>query len=174
VLGGAPPTREQLPQLNFLENVINESMRILPPVPFTIRATQRDMAMGPADVPRNTRVLCSHYLTHHMAEIYPEPERFRPERWQSIEPSQYEFLPFSAGPRVCIGASFAFQVLKISLAMMLQRFRFSVIPRSRIDRVIRITMGPREGLPMTIHPNDRKFAANEVRGQIHEMVQMSS
>jgi cytochrome P450 len=174
VLGGAPPTREQLPQLTFLENVINESMRILPPVPFTIRATQRDTPMGPVEVPRNTRVFCSHYLTHHMPEIYPEPERFRPERWQSIEPSQYEFLPFSAGPRACIGASFAFQVLKISLAMMLQRFRFSVVPGSRIDRVIRITMGPREGLPMTIHPNDRKFAASAVRGQIHEMVDLSS
>lgn len=173
VLGGAPPTREQLPQLRFLENVINESMRILPPVPFTIRATQRDIAMGPVEVPKNTRVLCSHYLTHHLPELYPEPERFRPERWENIQPSQYEFMPFSAGPRVCIGASFAFQVLKISLAMMLQKFRFSVVPGSRIDRVIRITMGPREGLPMTVHPNDRKFAASEVCGQIHEMVQLT-
>ena len=173
VLAGAPPTREQLPQLTFLENVINESMRILPPVPFTIRATQRDLAMGPVEVPKNTRVLCSHYLTHHMPELYPEPERFRPERWQSIEPNQYEYMPFSAGPRVCIGASFAFQVLKVSLAMMLQRFRFSMVPGTRIDRVIRITMAPREGLPMMVYPNDRKFAASEVRGQIHEMVQLN-
>jgi cytochrome P450 len=78
---------------------------------------------------------------------------------------------FSAGPRACIGASFA-PVLKIcdndASAVSLQHDS-----RSRIDRVIRITMGPREGLPMTIHPNDRKFAASEVRGQIHEMVQMS-
>ena len=173
VLAGAPPTREQLPQLTFLENVINESMRILPPVPFTIRAAQRDLAMGPVEVPKNTRVLCSHYLTHHMPELYPEPERFRPERWQSIEPNQYEYMPFSAGPRVCIGASFAFQVLKVSLAMMLQRFRFSIVPGTRIDRVIRITMAPREGLPMTVYPNDRKFAASEVRGQIHEMVHLN-
>jgi cytochrome P450 len=172
VLAGAPPTREQLPQLTFLENVINETMRILPPVPFTIRATQRDLAMGPVEVPRNTRVLCSHYLTHHLPELYPEPERFRPERWRDIEPNQYEYMPFSAGPRLCIGASFAIQVLKISLAMMLQKFRFSVVPGARIDRVIRITMAPRAGLPMMVFANDRKFAASEVRGQIHEMVAM--
>jgi cytochrome P450 len=71
---------------------------------------------------------------------------------------------------MCIGAAFATQLLKISLAMMLKRFRFSVVPRTRIDHVIRITMQPRHGLPMIICKNDRKFAPSEVRGQIREMV----
>ncbi|MBA2586807.1 MAG: hypothetical protein H0U99_10040 [Chthoniobacterales bacterium] len=62
------------------------------------------------------------------------------------------------------------QVVKISLAMMLQQFRFTVVPGTRIDRVIRITMNPRHGLPMMVAPNDRKFATSDVHGQIREMV----
>ncbi len=65
---------------------------------------------------------------------------------------------------------FAMQVVKISLAMMLQQFRFTVVPGTRIDRVIRITMNPRHGLPMMVAPNDRKFATSDVHGQIREMV----
>jgi cytochrome P450 len=170
VLGGNPPVAEQLARLPFLNNVIKESMRVLPPVPYTVRATTKYLNMGPHRVPTGARILCSHYLTHHLPDLYPEPERFRPERWNEIDPNQYEYMPFSAGPRVCIGAMFATQLLKISLATMLQRFRFTVVPETRIDRIVRITMQPRQGLPMMISKNDRKFAASPVLGQIREMV----
>ena len=171
-LSGGPPTRDQLAQLGFLDCVIKESMRILPPVPFTIRATDDDVVMGSLKLGHGTRVICSHYLTHHLPELYPEPERFHPERWREIEPNQYEYLPFSAGPRACIGAMFAFQVLKISLAMMLRRFRFTLVPGARIDPTIRITMNPRNGMPMQIDPNDRQHTASPVRGRIREMVML--
>jgi cytochrome P450 len=170
VLAGAAPTREQLAELSFLDCVIKESMRILPPVPFTIRATEDDLAMGPLLLRHGTRVICSHHITHHLSDLYPEPEQFRPNRWQEINPTQYEYMPFSAGPRACIGAMFAFQVMKISLSMMLQKFRFNVVPNTRIDRVVRIKMNPRHGLPMVLSENDRNFPVTKVRGQIHEMV----
>ena len=170
VLSGNSPTPNKLPELEFLSWVIKESMRVLPAVPYAIRATARRVKIGPFKLPHGSTIVCGHYLTHHMAEIYSEPERFRPERWQSIDPGQYEYLPFSAGPRMCIGAGFATQLLKISLALMLQRFRFQVIPGSRIDRVVRITMQPRHGMPMKIIENDRQYSASEVTGQIHEMV----
>ena len=169
-LGGDSPNPDQLAQLPYLSDVIKESMRILPPVPYTVRATTKYLDMGSHTVPTGARIVLSHYLTHHLPEIYPEPERFRPERWREIDPNQYEYLPFSAGPRMCIGAMFATQLLQISLATMLQRFRFTVVPETRIDRAVRITMQPRHGLPMMIFSNDRKFAASEVRGQIREMV----
>jgi cytochrome P450 len=171
VLGGGVPTREQLPQLSLLDRVIKESMRILPPVPFTIRAADEDqIPMGSLTLGHGTRVICSHFLTHHLADIYPEPERFRPDRWRKVNPTQYEYMPFSAGPRACVGAMFALQVLKISLAIVLQRFRFTVIRGAQIDRVVRITMNPRYGMPMVLHENDRRYESSEVRGQIHEMV----
>ena len=171
ILGGSAPSREQLAKLVFLDCVIKESMRILPPVPFTIRAVDYDkVALGPLMLRHGTRVICTHYLTHHLAEIYPDPKKFQPERWLRIAPNQYEYLPFSAGPRGCVGAMFATQVLKISLAIMLQKIRFTVVPGTRIDRAVRITMNPRYGLPMLMVQNDRKFRASPVCGQIHEMV----
>lgn len=173
VLAGKAPAPDQVGQLEFLSRVIKESMRVLSPVPYAIRATARRVKIGPLALPHGSTIVLGHYLTHHMPEIYPEPNRFRPDRWQSIEPSQWEYLPFSAGPRVCVGAIFATQLLKISLALMLQRFRFSVVPGSRIDRVVRITMQPRQGMPMKIFENDRQYTASEVTGQIHEMVALS-
>ncbi len=170
VLGGTPPTMENLAQLTFLERVIKESMRILPPVPFTIRAANHEAMLGPIRVPQGSRVICSHFLTHHLPEIYPEPELFQPERWRTIEPTQFEYMPFSAGPRACIGAMFAMQALKISLALMLQKFRFAVAPGARIDRVVQITMVPRYGMPMTVSENDRQYVSGKVTGQIHDMV----
>ena len=173
VLSGNAPAPADLPRLEFLAHVIKESMRVLSPVPYAIRATARKVKIGPLALPHGSTIVCGHYLTHHMPEIYPEPERFRPERWQSIDPSQWEYLPFSAGPRVCVGAIFATQLLKISLALMLQRFRFSVVPGTRIDRVVRVTMQPREGMPMRVFENDRQYSSSEVTGQIHEMVTLN-
>jgi cytochrome P450 len=172
VLSGSAPSPDQLPKLEFLACVIKESMRVLSPVPYAIRATARRVKIGSLTLPHGSTIVCGHYLTHHMPELYPEPERFQPERWNSIDPSQYEYLPFSAGPRACIGAIFATQLLKISLTLMLQRFRFAVVPGTRIDRVARITMQPRHGMPMMIFDNDRQYASSRVAGQIHEMVEL--
>ena len=174
VLGDAPPDFDQLPQLPFLHWVIKESMRILPPVPYTVRVAQQPLKVGPFEVPQETRVIASHYLTHHLPDLYPEPERFRPERWRNINPTQYEYLPFNAGPRICIGGAFANQVLKISLAMILQRFRFTVVPGTRINRVVAISMNPRHGLPMIVAKKDRNYSVSEVRGQIRKMVDFSA
>jgi len=170
VLEGANPTREQLTQLPYLDCVIKESMRILPPVPFTIRAAARESEMNGLRIPKNSRVICSHFLTQHLPELYPNPEQFLPDRWREIDPTQYEYFPFSAGPRACLGAMFAMQVLRISLAMMLQRFRFTVVPGTRVDRSIHVTMVPRYGMPMLIETNDRRFTASKIEGQIHDMV----
>jgi cytochrome P450 len=172
VLNGNPPTNEQLARLSFLQCVVKESMRILPAVGYTVRTAQKEVTIGSETVPRGTKVVCSHYVTHHLPELYPDPEKFFPERWRTIDPNQYEYLPFSAGPRMCIGGMFAMQLIKISIAMMLQRFRFTVVPGIRIDRTSRITMNPTKGLPMMVCPNDRKFTASEVRGQIREMVKL--
>jgi len=60
--------------------------------------------------------------------------------------------------------------LKISLAMILQRFRFTVVPGTRINRIVAISMNPRHGLPMIIAKKDRNYSVNEVCGQIREMV----
>jgi cytochrome P450 len=174
VLHGSAPSIETLDQLNVLEAVIKESMRILPPVPYTIRAAGVRTELGGIQLQKGDRVILSHYVTHHMRELFDNPENFSPQRWFEIHPSQYEYLPFSAGPRFCVGYYFAMMTLKITLAMILQRFRLTVVPNARIDRRVQIVMRPKLGMPMTIHHQDRKFQTVPVRGNIHEMVTLPS
>ena len=173
VFGGAPPTADTLARAPLLEAVVKESLRILPPVPYTIRvARRRETPIGPYVMLRGDRVILSHYVTHHLPELYESPERFVPQRWLSLKRGPYEYLPFSAGPRLCLGYSFAMQALKLSTAMILQRFRFTVVPGTRIDRSVKVTMSPKHGLPISIHPPDRRFEAVPVRGNIREMVEL--
>lgn len=172
-LHGKSPTPEQLDKLPLLQAVIKEAMRVLPPVPFIARVATGPVELDGLSLTGGDWVICSNYMTHHLPELYAEPEQFRPGRWFAIDPSPYEYLPFGAGPYSCIGYNFAMAVIKISLSMILQRFRLSVVPGSRIDRLVQITMRPKFGMPMTIHHQDRQFRSVPVRGNIHEMVKLA-
>jgi cytochrome P450 len=173
VLHGTAPTTEQFPKLVLLERVIKESLRILPPAVYNARRTTEAFALGPYEMPAGSTIAFSHYVTHHSPDLFPDPEKFRPERWVAAQPTPYEYLPFSAGPRICLGASFAMMELKIALAMMLQRYRLDLVPGARIDRKVAVTMSPRHGMPVTIHRQDGQFRAGRVRGNIREMVELN-
>lgn len=109
-----------------------------------------------------------------MKELYPEPEEFRPERWETIEPNSYEYNPFSAGPRICIGAAFAKMEIKIVLAMLLQRYRLQFLPQTEVDRFGVIVLKPKNGMPMLVHPQDHQFnqGVGGVQGNVREMVKL--
>jgi len=111
-----------------------------------------------------------------MPELYHQPEKFLPERWSTMNPSPYEYLPFSAGKRMCIGATFAMMEIRIVLAMILQRYRLQLAPGTKIDHLVTVTLAPKDGMPMIIHHQDRQFRGeNEpVRGTIHEMVDLGA
>jgi cytochrome P450 len=111
-----------------------------------------------------------------MPELYPEPRRFDPRRWETIDPTIFEYNPFSAGPRMCIGASFATMEIKIALAILLQRFRVEVAPRARVDHRVMITMAPKGGLRMRVRPADRRWSAGaqDVRGGVRALVELPS
>jgi cytochrome P450 len=171
-LAGEAPTPSQLAGLTLLDRVIKESLRVLPPVVYAPRMSMKPVALGPFNLPQGTLVVTSHYVTHHMPELFPEPECFRPDRWLQAAPSPYAYLPFGAGPRMCLGAPFATLMLKVALPMILQRFRLTVVPGARIDRRSTLTLGPRFGIPMLIENQDRRFTASPVAGDIHEMVEL--
>ncbi len=82
--------------------------------------------LGPFQLSPGNVVIFSQLLTHHNPALFPEPEKFLPERWETIAPSPYAYLPFGGGPRMCIGAALGMMQLKISLSRMLQQFRFSI------------------------------------------------
>jgi cytochrome P450 len=94
-----------------------------------------------------------------------------PQRWETINPSPYEYIAFSAGPRMCVGATFAMMEMKIILAILLQRYRLSLAPGAKVNyRVLPILSTPT--LPMTIHPQDRQFRPSPARGTIRELVEL--
>jgi cytochrome P450 len=171
-LSGAPPTLEQFERLPLLDAVVKEAMRLFPPVPRTIKRITAPVEMGGHALKKGDRVVLSHYVTHHMPELYPDPERFNPHRWFRIKPSQYEYLPFSAGPRACMGKGIANTMTKVALAMVLQRWRLRMVPDARVDRSVTVTLTPGPGLAMTVCPQDGRFDAVKVRGNVHEMVDL--
>jgi cytochrome P450 len=175
-LRGDAPTVEQLARLPLLDHVVKESLRVFPPVPFNHRLAAGDTELGGYTLRSGTEIISSIYHTHRIEEIYPDAQRFKPERWEQLDPGPYAYSPFSAGPRMCIGAAFAMMEIKVVLAVLLQRFRFEIVPGSRVDRFMSITMAPKHGLPMVVHRQDNRFErrAPEVRGNVREMVTLGA
>ncbi|HEX2914698.1 MAG TPA: cytochrome P450 [Chloroflexia bacterium] len=132
---GQWPTPEQLNSLKLMDNVIRESMRLFSPIPFSQRVSTAPFSLDAYELPGGTNLIYSPAVTHRLPELYPEPARFNPARWETINPSIYEYLPFGAGPRLCIGSSFAWMEMKIILTLILQKFSLQLLPNSRIDRV---------------------------------------
>jgi cytochrome P450 len=175
VLGGAPPRVAEFDALPFLDMVIRESLRLLSPVPFLLRTAEDSLALAGYEVPPKTEVILSIYHTHRMPEIYAEPRRFRPERWETLVPTSYEYMPFSVGPHMCAGRALALMEMKILLAMILQRFRLALPERKRIDRQMLATLGPRGGMPMRVETQDRQFfrSRGDVGGHVRAMVDVN-
>ncbi|GMS91995.1 hypothetical protein PENTCL1PPCAC_14170, partial [Pristionchus entomophagus] len=130
VLGEEPDrdlTREDMGKLIYLDRCIKESMRLYPPVPFVGRQLQNDFHCGEYLLPRKAAVSISPFLVHRNESIYPnaaqyDPDRFLPEVAQQRH--AFDYIPFSAGPRNCIGQKFAQYEEKIIMSWLLRRFRF--------------------------------------------------
>lgn len=172
-LQGQPPRPEQLDELTVLDRVLKESMRILPASSFLHRMTAEPVELGPFQLPAGAVVIFSQLMTHHMRELYPEPDQFRPERWRTIAPSPYAYLPFGGGARMCIGAALGTMQLKISLTRILQQFKVSVPADAAVNaRVMSTMLFPIGQVPMLVERQDGNFGANPVRGNIHRFVSL--
>jgi cytochrome P450 len=173
-LAGATPSLERISDLPLLDAVINESLRILPPVPQQFRIASRDTALANVPVPRNTKVLLSPFLTNRDPDLYPDPDCFKPERWTSINPSPYEFASFSGGPWICPGFSFGTAVVKVLVATILTRFRVALASNARVDYKVTLTLTPNGKIPATLHRQDGAFSKSPIRGSIRDLVRFSN
>ena len=164
------PTPEEVEHMPYLEGALKETMRLFPAGTWTGRLATRDFELGSHALPKGTWIILSPYVTHRIPELFPEPYRFVPERWLSIRPSAYEFMPFSAGPRYCIGTSLAMMQLKIAMSMMLRRYRFTLKPGTKVDCVGMNAIRPRHGLPMILHLQDGKHDPVPFTGNVKKIV----
>jgi cytochrome P450 len=152
-LVGRTPTVEDVAQLNVVRMTLEEAMRLYPPVPFLSREAIGPDRIDGVEIAPGTLVIVAPWLVHRHRLLWREPDLFEPERFSPERRPRiprFAYLPFGAGARVCIGASFAMQEALIALAMISQRFRPRLLPGAYVEPVARITLRPARGLPMRV------------------------
>jgi len=155
-----------------LDRVLKEVLRLLPPGPNTSRLTMEPTSIGGHELPAGCHVVTSKFTTHRDPAVFPEPLRFRPERWADAKPSRYEYLPYGAGPHACIGAAFADLEMKLVLAAILGRYRLDPVPGTAVSRRVGLMMAPAGAVPVIARPRDDPAPTVPVAGDLHEMVDL--
>jgi cytochrome P450 len=151
VTGGGPPEAEHLPALEYLDGSIRESLRRSPVVPFVVRKTVQPFVAGGREFPAGIVLCPCSYLVHRREEIYPEPDRFRPERFLERKFGPHEWFPFGGSNRVCLGMTFALYEMKVLLATLFSQVRLArpAGARSRARRY-GIVLGPDDGARLIV------------------------
>ncbi len=150
VLGGRGATVEDVPQLKYTEMVMAESLRLYPPAWAMGRKALNDFELGPYFLPRGTTMLMSQWIAHRNPEYFPDPLRFDPERFRPDAPPRpkFSYFPFGAGPRQCIGESYAWMEGVLILATISQKWRLRMVPGHRVKPQPLITLRPKYGMKM--------------------------
>ncbi len=142
------PTR-----LPYLTRVFKEALRLYPPVVALPRRTLAPITLGGYELAERTLVFINPYTVHYRPDLYPEPDRFDPDRWlperEAARPKG-SFLPFGAGPRVCIGLHFAMMEGPLVMATVLRRTRLAIDPRREILPGDSATIRPAGGVPAVV------------------------
>ncbi len=151
--GGAPVTAENVERLALVEQVLKESMRLYPPVPLMSRQAVADTRLGPLGIRAGTSVVLPIYAAHRHRRRWRDPDafdptRFTPENEAAIE--RFQYLPFGAGPRICIGMAFAMLEATAMLATFAQHCRFETVPGGEPEPIARVTLVPRGGMPLKV------------------------
>jgi cytochrome P450 len=154
VLAGRPPGPEDLPRLAFTRRVVEESMRLYPAAPglSTRRALAEDVVCGQR-IPKGAAVSVLPWVLHRHRRLWEDPERFDPDRFspeRSAGRPRFAYLPFGAGPRVCIGQVLAMNESILLLAALAQAYAPRLAPDARVFPMANITLRPRHGLKMIL------------------------
>uniref|UniRef100_A0A672U6I3 CP3AC protein n=1 Tax=Strigops habroptila TaxID=2489341 RepID=A0A672U6I3_STRHB len=150
-------TYNAITQMEYLDMVVNESLRLFPPAGRLDRVCKKTVELDGVTIPKGMVVMIPAYTLHRDPAYWPEPEEFRPERFskenrESFEP--YTFLPFGAGPRNCIGMRFALLVVKVAIVTLLQNFSFRTCKDTPIPLVLDATgfMQPKKPIILKMVP----------------------
>ena len=152
-VGDRPLSVSDLEALPYLEMVVKECMRFLPSVWAFMREPVEDIQVGEHMLERGAHILICPYLTHHDARWFEDPSAFRPERFEPTKEKALPkgaYVPFSAGPRVCLGKAFAMMEAKLVLGTMLQRVRPRVAEGYQLELLAQLSLRPKNGLPAAV------------------------
>jgi cytochrome P450 len=154
VLAGRPPTPEDLPNLPYTRRVVEESMRLFPAAPglSTRRAREADEVCG-HPVPKGAAVTVMPWVIHRHRRLWDDPERFDPDRFSpegAAGRPRFAYLPFGAGPRVCIGQVLALNESILILAALAQRYSPRLAPGAQVVPQANVTLQFKNGLKMTL------------------------
>ena len=149
VLGQRRPVADDLPRLAYTSRVIQEAMRLYPPIWAIERRAAGDDVIGGYGIPAGSSVIVSPYVLHRHPAFWPDPERFDPSRFESGRPSP-AYMPFGAGPRYCVGSEFALVEARLVVAMVTQAGRLSLASGHVVAPQPSLTLRLRHGLPMVL------------------------
>jgi cytochrome P450 len=151
VVAGATPTRDELGRLTYTKQVIDESLRLYPPVPFVGRESLSDDVIGGYTIPAGSTFVICPYVTQRRPDLWDEPNRFDPERFhESRKDSALNCFPFGAGPRGCAGVQFAMMEMLTFIGAMAKRLRLQSVDPSPLYGVPLVSLRPSRPVRMRI------------------------
>jgi cytochrome P450 len=153
VLNGRTPTFEDFPKLPYTSAVFQEAMRLYPPAWAIVRETVEDDVVLGYKIPAGSEVFLPLWASYHDAEHWEQPETFQPERFlpeNKDKLSKYQFLPFSAGMKKCIGDNFAMLEGVLITAMFVQKYQFELLDNAPLTFDTGFTLKPRNGIKMRV------------------------
>jgi cytochrome P450 len=153
VAANEPIGPEHLPKLTVTEQILNETLRLYPTAPIIVRDILEDVELNGTTVPKGTIGLVPIYAIHRHTSFWTNPNAFDPSRFApeaEKKPSRYQFLPFGAGPRICIGAALTMIEAKVILATMLREASFELKQDYVAEPVGQMFLTPREPVPMRV------------------------
>lgn len=155
LLNGRLPTFADLPKLTYMQQVLNEVLRLYPAAYLFAREAVVEDRIDGYFVPASTLIFITPFVTHRDPKYWPDPERFDPERFTSEQVAsrpRHVYFPFGEGPHVCIGNNFALMEMQLILAMTLQRFHIKLAPNHPIAFRAEATLRPKYGMKMLVEP----------------------
>lgn len=144
---------EYFEENSYAKQVVEEGMRVYPPVWMIGRKPIEDDQVGPYELPEGSMTLIPIYILHHHPDLWDKPEEFKPERFHPDSPEprhKYAYIPFGAGRRICIGREFAMMEAQIMMTMINQRYRLELEQSEPIEYEALVTLQPKHGIKMSV------------------------
>lgn len=157
VAGDAPISADHYSELTIVQQVLQESLRLFPTAPIIVRDINQDMEVDGVSIPAGSIGIIPIYAIHRHHDLWTDPDKFDPERFApdtGVKRSRFQYMPFGAGPRICIGAAFSMMEIAIMIATFVRAARFETEPGFDPAPTGQMFLMPKNGMPMRVTMRD--------------------